>query len=121
MKRGSYFINVGRGGLIDQSALLRHLKSGHLAGVGLDVVDPEPLPADDPMWECRNLLITPHVGAQSRCRVEMSVELFCENYARFNSGKRLINLVDKGLQYPLPADRLDIGVDGQHPLSLILS
>jgi len=62
MKRGAYFINISRGGCVVTEDLIAALRSGHLAGAGLDVVDPEPLPPDSLLWEMPNVLITPHVG-----------------------------------------------------------
>ena len=62
MKKGSYLINVGRGNAIDPKALLTVMQEGHLGGCGLDVTEPEPLPADDPLWACGNVVITPHVA-----------------------------------------------------------
>ena len=106
MPTGSYFINVGRGAVVDQSAMLAALTGGPLAGVGLDVVDPEPLPPEDPLWAMENVLITPHVGAQSKRRVLSTVNLFCENIRRFRTGTPLINWVDKELGFPRPENRL---------------
>ena len=62
MKDGAILLNVGRGSAIDTSALIAALQSGKLAGAGLDVTDPEPLPPDHPLWQCKNALITPHVS-----------------------------------------------------------
>ena len=66
LKRGAYFIAVSRGRLYNKGALIKTLDSQHLAGAGLDVTDPEPLPADDPLWQFDNLLITPHVASLAR-------------------------------------------------------
>ncbi|MCH2182197.1 MAG: D-2-hydroxyacid dehydrogenase [Mariniblastus sp.] len=106
MAPGSYFINVGRGGVVDHSALQQALAEGPLAGAGLDVVDPEPLPPDHPLWAMENVLITPHVGAQSRWRVGSTVNLFIENIRRFRNRTPLINQVDKELGFPRPENRL---------------
>ncbi len=108
MKKGSYFINVGRGATVDQTSLTRHLRSEHLAAVGLDVADPEPIPRDDPLWEMENVIITPHVGAQSKYRVPRTVDLFCDNLQRYLSHDSLVNLVDKKLGFPRPEHRLQI-------------
>jgi len=70
MRQGAFLINVGRGGLLDQAALAVALTSGRLGGAGLDVTDPEPLPADDPLWDAPNLLVTPHVAAIGSWRSE---------------------------------------------------
>src|SRR5690606_27024466 len=65
MKKGTYFINVSRGKVVDTAALVAALREGKLAGAGLDVVDPEPLPADSPLWQMPNVIITPHVAGVS--------------------------------------------------------
>ncbi len=105
MKKGGYLINVGRGSVVDQAALIEALRSGHLAGAGLDVCDPEPLPFSSPLWELENVIITPHVGAQSMTRLPMTVELFCENLRRYDQEKPLCNLVDKNIGFPRPENR----------------
>ncbi len=69
MKPGSYFINVGRGGLVNHAELLSAIQHQSVAYAGLDVVDPEPLPQDDPLWDCDRVLITPHIGAMSPGRM----------------------------------------------------
>lgn len=106
MKDGSYFVNVARGTVVDQPALLTALKSGKIAYAGLDVVDPEPPAKDDPVWDYENVLITPHVGAQSWQRVALSTDLFCKNAVRFRNGEILLNWVDKKLQFPRPEHRV---------------
>jgi len=70
MRQGAFLINVGRGGLLDQTALAKALSNGHLGGAGLDVTDPEPLPDDDPLWQVPNLVVTPHVAAIGSWRSE---------------------------------------------------
>lgn len=70
MRKGAFIVNVGRGGLLDQAALAAALASGQLGGAGLDVTDPEPLAADDPLWEAPNLVVTPHVAAIGSWRSE---------------------------------------------------
>ncbi len=101
-----YFINVGRGAVVDHDALLASLKHHGLAGVGLDVVEPEPLPEDHPLWLQENVLITPHVGAQSSMRVGATIGLLIENMQRIRNGGAPINLVDKSLGFPRPENRL---------------
>jgi phosphoglycerate dehydrogenase-like enzyme len=87
-RRGAILINLARGGLVDQPALVAALRSGQLGGAGLDVTDPEPLPAGDPLWDCPNVLVTPHVGGSSgplgRARLAAFVS---ENVARFAAGQ----------------------------------
>ena len=95
MKPGSYFINVSRGGLVDQDALVRALKEKRIAGAGLDVVTPEPLPGDSPLWTCPNLVITPHNSGNAPIRQERAVALVAENIRRYSNNLPLKNVVDK--------------------------
>lgn len=105
MKPGSVLINVARGPVVDEAALVEALESGHLGGVGVDVTEVEPLPTDSPLWKMENALITPHVGAQSASRVDDSTRLFCLNFRRWLGGQTLYNEVDKGLGFPNPSRR----------------
>ena len=108
MRQGSYFINVARGSVVDQSALIAAIESGHLAGVGIDVANPEPIEQDSKLWTFPNVIITPHIGAQSVHRVPRTIDLFCDNFRRFVAGETLVNLVDKQLGYPRPERRFDL-------------
>lgn len=105
MKPGALLINVARGPVVVERDLVAALQSGHLGGAGLDVTEVEPLAPDSPLWDLPNVLITPHVGAQSRWRADRTTELFCENLRRYLAGRPLINLVDKRLGFPTPAAR----------------
>jgi len=99
MKRGAYFINIARGRCVVTADLIAALRSGQLAGAGLDVVDPEPLPPDSPLWGMPNVLITPHVailGAPYRQKWE---ETLLENCQRFATNEPLLNVVDKEKWY----------------------
>ncbi len=99
MKPGGYFINVGRGKSVVQDDLVAALKSGQLAGAGLDVTDPEPLPAGHPLWQLPNVIITPHVAATSD-RVFARVFLLAqENTRRYVAGERLLSVVDTARGY----------------------
>lgn len=97
-KRGAYFINVGRGKSVVTADLVAALESGQVAGAGLDVSDPEPLPADHPLWQMDNVIITPHVAGRggNRMRYKILVE---ENLRRFAAGDKLFNVVDPELGY----------------------
>ncbi len=102
MPRGGYLINVARGQVVDEQALVGVLQDGHLRGAGLDVTYIEPLPAESPLWELPNVIITPHVGAQAASRVDDSTQLAGENLLRFFRGEQLLNIVDKKLGFPHP-------------------
>jgi phosphoglycerate dehydrogenase-like enzyme len=99
MKRNSYFIAVSRGAIYDMNALVKGLESKHLAGAGVDVTDPEPLPKGHALWKFQNVIITPHIAGRSdkdRARMVGTVQ---ENIRRFVEGKPLINVVDKQKGY----------------------
>ncbi|MCY3006011.1 MAG: D-2-hydroxyacid dehydrogenase [Planctomycetota bacterium] len=103
MPKGSWLINVARGQCVDEPDLIAALDQGQLAGAGLDVTAVEPLPADSPLYGHPNVLITPHVGAQSGPRYDDSTRLICENLERYLAGKPLYNIVDKRLGFPHPS------------------
>ncbi|MCA9175772.1 MAG: D-2-hydroxyacid dehydrogenase [Planctomycetales bacterium] len=104
-KPGARLINVARGPVVDEAALVAALENGTLSGAGLDVAEVEPLPTSSPLWEMPNVMITPHVGAQSAKRVDDTTDLVCENLARYLAGKPLRNEVDKELGFPRPEQR----------------
>jgi phosphoglycerate dehydrogenase-like enzyme len=95
MKPTAYFINVSRGGLVDNDALVRALKEKRIAGAGLDATTPEPLPADHPFWDCPNLVITPHNSGMAPIRQIRLMALVTENVRRYAQGLPLHNIVDK--------------------------
>lgn len=97
----AYVVNVGRGSAIDQSALVEALMQRKLAGAALDVMTPEPLPADDPLWDCPNTIITPHVSGNMSLGLtcDIDVDMFCADLARYAAGKPLSNLVDRTRGY----------------------
>jgi len=105
MKQNALLINVARGPVVKEADLVAALDSGHLGGAGLDVTELEPLAESSPLWNRDNVIITPHVGAQSANRVNDSTALFCENIKRFENGLPLLNLVDKELGFPRPEHR----------------
>ncbi|MCA9199479.1 MAG: hypothetical protein KDA87_18160, partial [Planctomycetales bacterium] len=108
MKKGSYLINVARGKVVSESALNQALNEGTLLGAGLDVTEEEPLAPDSQLWDRTNVIITPHVGAQSAHRVNDTTDFFCQNLARYRDGQPLLNLVDKPLGFPRPEHRIRI-------------
>ena len=99
MKKTTYFLALSRGKLFDDMALVRALKEGWIAGAGLDVFPEEPPPADHPIFDCPNVVITAHTSGWSPDRQIWLVELFAENVRRYTEGLPLINLVDKKLGY----------------------
>jgi phosphoglycerate dehydrogenase-like enzyme len=99
MKKGSYFIAVSRGGLYDTAALVKALDSKKLAGAGLDVTDPEPLPKGHPLWKFPNAIITPHIASQSPGSRQRRIAVMVENVRRFSRGDALLNVVDKQKGY----------------------
>ena len=103
MPAGSYLINVARGQCVHEPDLVAALESGTLRGAGLDVTAVEPLPTDSSLWTQPNVLITPHVGAQSAPRYDDSTRLICENLRRYLAGADLYNIVDKRLGFPHPS------------------
>ena len=99
MKKSSYFIAVSRGGIYDMNGLVKGLDSRQLAGAGVDVTDPEPLPKDHPLWKFDNVIVTPHIAGRSDHDRERMVGTAKENLLRFVEGKPLINVVDKQKGY----------------------
>ena len=97
-KSGTHFINVGRGRTVVTDDLVAALRDGRVAGAGLDVTDPEPLPADHPLWQFDNVIITPHVASRGANRVRHRI-LAIENLRRFVAGDALLNVVDPNLGY----------------------
>ncbi len=95
MKRSAGVINISRGPVVDNAALARKLRSGELAGAVLDVLDAEPLPPDSPLWDTPNLIITPHISCDDgEHYVDISLDLWFGNLARFLNGRPLANRVD---------------------------
>jgi phosphoglycerate dehydrogenase-like enzyme len=94
MKRSAYFISVGRGRSTVSADLIAALASGRIAGAGLDVVDPEPLPADSPLWRAPNLIITPHVSARTPASQANYTLLLRENLRRYIAGEPMLAVVD---------------------------
>ena len=99
MKRGAYFINIARGRCVVTADLIAALQSGRLAGAGLDVADPEPLPPDSPLWCMPNVLITPHVAILGTPYRQKWEAILLENCRRFAANEPLLNVVDKRQWY----------------------
>ncbi len=99
MKPTAFLVNVGRGGIVNETALVRGLKKGWLAGAGLDVFEEEPLPEDSPLWEMENVILTPHISGFTPQYDERATDIFAENLKRYLAGKPLLNLVNKDEGY----------------------
>jgi phosphoglycerate dehydrogenase-like enzyme len=93
-KPSTIFINVGRGTVVDQAALIDALASGAIRGAVLDVFTPEPLPPDNPLWTLPNIVFSPHTAALSIRENQRIVELFCDNLRRYAAGEPLRNVVN---------------------------
>ncbi len=95
----AYVVNVGRGEVIDQDALIEALKSGKLGGAGLDVTTPEPLDTQSPLWDIENVLLTPHISGAKQGYNEEACQVFVENLRRWKAGRPMLNLVDRTRGY----------------------
>jgi phosphoglycerate dehydrogenase-like enzyme len=99
MKKTAYFLNISRGALVEEKALVQALQEGWIAGAGLDVARPEPLPSSHPYWDCPNLVITCHTAGFAPQRQIRLVGLLADNVRRYSSGLPLMNVVDKQRGY----------------------
>jgi D-2-hydroxyacid dehydrogenase (NADP+) len=99
MKSSSFFINVGRGPVVNEEDLIEALRKGEIKGAGLDVFEEEPLDAQSPLWEMPNVLITPHSAGNDPDNWRKTMDIFVENLRRWQEGKPLINVVDKKRGY----------------------
>lgn len=99
MKQGALFLNIGRGAVVQEDALVRALQSGQLGGAGLDVFSEEPLPKASPLWSMPHVLISPHVGGMSDRTRERAAHFFAVNLVRYLDGEPLLNVVDRKQEY----------------------
>jgi phosphoglycerate dehydrogenase-like enzyme len=99
MKRDAWLINVARGRLIDDTALIRALRENRIGGAALDAFRDEPLPQSSPYWELPNVILTPHTAWSSARVLDRSIDLFCDNLVRFSRGEPLRNVVDPNAGY----------------------
>ena len=100
MKKTAYFINIGRGKTTKLADLIEALEQGTIAGCGLDVFEVEPLPAESPLWQMPNVLITPHIAVKDAENIsERHFEILLENARQFAAGEPLQNVVDKAVWY----------------------
>jgi phosphoglycerate dehydrogenase-like enzyme len=94
MRTGSWLINVGRGEIVDEAALVDALVTGHLGGAALDVFTTEPLPRESPLWVLPNVIISPHCSGETERSNRRSLDLFIDNFGRHTNGRPLRNLDD---------------------------
>lgn len=94
MKPDAFLVNIARGSIIDEAALIAALRAGEIGGVGLDVVEHEPLPPDNPLWTLPNVLISPHISGSTDQYSRRFTDLFLDNLARYRTGQPLRNVVD---------------------------
>ena len=99
MKPGSYLVNIARGKIVEEAALVQALREGRLAGAGLDVTAEEPLPGDHPLWELPNVIITPHISGKSSHYVERTVNVLLANLDHLRRGEAPLTAVDRQRGY----------------------
>ncbi|MFQ6053170.1 MAG: D-2-hydroxyacid dehydrogenase, partial [Candidatus Bathyarchaeia archaeon] len=99
MKESAYLINVGRGGIVDEAAMIRALEEGRIGGAYLDCHVVEPLPPDHPLWDMENVFVIPHDSHSSPFIGDRIVEIFCDNLRRYMEGRPLLNVCDPKLGY----------------------
>ncbi len=99
LKPGAYLINIARGAVVDEAALIEALRSGHLSGAALDVFKDEPLPLTSPLWEMENVILSPHSASTSDRENERLTDLFCDNLRRYLDGQPLRNVLNPELYY----------------------
>ena len=95
LPQGARIINIARGEVVDEPALVAALRSGHVAGAYLDVFEQEPLPADSPLWDMPNIIVTPHNAAAAAGNDQRIFEIFVQNLTRWSRGEPLLNEVHK--------------------------
>jgi phosphoglycerate dehydrogenase-like enzyme len=99
MKPTAVLINIARGAVVDEAALIRALREGWIAGAALDVFEQEPLPADSPLWTLEDVIISPHVAGFTPHYDDRATALFAENLRRYLAGEPLLNQVERGREY----------------------
>lgn len=101
MKKTAWFINVARGDVVDEAAMIKALREGWIAGAGLDVFEKEPLPGDSPLWEMENVILTPHIAGPTPHYMERLMDIFIANMEAYKSGNidKMTNVIDYDKQY----------------------
>ena len=105
MKSSAVLVNIARGSIVDEAALVSALENGHIAAAGIDVCEQEPLPPESSLWNVPNLVITPHCAGLSPQRMKQMADFFIANLQRYLDGQPLANLVNQQLGYPVPAQQ----------------
>lgn len=103
MRPTAFLVNIARGDIVHEDALAASLRTGQIAGAGIDVCAAEPLPPESTLWDTPNLVITPHCAGLSPNRRRRLIEFFCQNLRRYLDGEPLLNVVDPRIGYPVPA------------------
>lgn len=96
MKSSAYLINIARGAVVDEEALIAALQNGTIAGAALDATEAEPLSPDSPLWDMENVIITPHCSADSNLYMDRAIAQFCENLRNYVAGRPLFNTIEMG-------------------------
>jgi phosphoglycerate dehydrogenase-like enzyme len=99
MRPGAVLVNIGRGQVVGEDALIAALSSGHLGGACLDVFETEPLPASSPLWQLDNVIISPHSASTVAAENRLLTELFTDNLQRWLAGRPLRNVFDRAAGY----------------------
>jgi len=99
MKESAYILNIARGSVIQESFLIQALQEKWIAGAGLDVFETEPLPDSSPLWDMKNVIITPHYSGATPYYLDRLLDIFLENLKRYQAGEPMMNVVDKKLGY----------------------
>ena len=99
MKRTAFLINIARGQIVQEEALVRALREGWIAGAAVDVFAQEPLPPESEMWEVPNLIVTPHMAGNFSAYLDRVMDILRENLRRFVAGEPMINVLDKQRGY----------------------
>ncbi len=99
MKPTAFLVNIARGKVVDEEALIRALRENRIGGAGLDTVSREPLPPESPIWDLPNLILTPHISGVREDYLDLAVPLFCENLKRYLASEKMLNVIDRKKGY----------------------
>lgn len=99
MKEDGVFISLGRGDVVDEDSVVEMIRTGRLKGAAFDVFQKEPLPLDSPLWDCENLIVTPHMSAKSIYYIDRCIDIFIQNIQSYRSNRPMVNLVNAVREY----------------------